>query len=131
MPRDGFREALPDWVTLQGLAEALVVASAGQYQGWGDAVVFAACTATRIGEVAGCRVHDIDTDQWVWTLRRQTTRVPGGLTDRRTKGKRARTIPLIKEIRPLILRRINAAQLRVHSTDFARTRPTRHGEWHF
>lgn len=107
--------ALPDWATLETLAGALVAASSDQYQGWGDAVIFAACTATRIGEVAGCRIHDIDTDHWVWTLRRQTTPGPGGLKDKRTKGKRARPIPLIEEIRPLILRRINAAQVRVQS----------------
>ncbi|MGK8490438.1 site-specific integrase [Nocardia asiatica] len=107
--------ALPDWATLQQLATALVDASAGRYQGWGDAVVFAACTATRIGEVSGCRVRDIDTDQWVWTLRRQTTPGPGGMLDKGTKGKRARTIPLIAEIQPVILRRINAARARVNS----------------
>ncbi|MFJ4914936.1 hypothetical protein [Streptomyces sp. NPDC088726] len=35
----------------------------GHYQGWGEVVLFAACTAARIGEVAGCRVGDIDTTQ--------------------------------------------------------------------
>ncbi|MEV0029560.1 site-specific integrase [Nocardia sp. NPDC050793] len=78
-------------------------------------VVFAACTATRIGEVSGCRVGDIDTDGWVWTLRRQTAPGPGGLKDKGTKGKRARTVPLIEEIRPLILRRVNAAHARLDS----------------
>ncbi|MBF6298994.1 site-specific integrase [Nocardia amamiensis] len=107
--------ALPDWSTLQQLSAALVAASAGRYQGWGDVVKFAACTATRIGEVSGCRIRDIDTEQWVWTLRRQTTPGPGGMRDKRTKGKRARPIPLIEEIRPLILRRINAARTRVDS----------------
>ncbi|WP_435590794.1 tyrosine-type recombinase/integrase [Nocardia sp. bgisy118] len=107
--------ALPDWDTLQRLSAALVAASTGEYQGWGDVVVFAACTATRIGEVSGCRVGDIDTDKWMWTLRRQTTPGPGGLKDKGTKGKRARTIPLIEEIRSLILQRMNAARARVES----------------
>ncbi|WP_228821724.1 MULTISPECIES: tyrosine-type recombinase/integrase [Nocardia] len=75
--------------------------------------MFAACTATRIGEVSGCRVRDTDTEQWVWTLRRQTTPGPGGLQDKGTKGKRSRPIPLIEENRPLILRRINEARARV------------------
>ncbi|WP_232331965.1 tyrosine-type recombinase/integrase [Nocardia puris] len=75
--------------------------------------MFAACTATRIGEVSGCRVGDIDTDSWVWTLRRQTTPGPGGLMDKGTKGRRHRSIPIIAEIRPLILRRINDARTRV------------------
>lgn len=52
--------ALPDRGTLERLAAALVAASAGEYQGWGDAVIFAACTASRIGEVSGCRIRDID-----------------------------------------------------------------------
>ncbi|MET7773775.1 site-specific integrase [Nocardia sp. NPDC005366] len=105
--------ALPDWATLQELAAELVAASAGQFTGWGDAVVFAACTATRIGEVSGCRVRDIDTDRWIWTLRRQTTPGPGGLKDKGTKGKRSRSIPLIDGIRPLIMAHINDARGRV------------------
>ncbi|MGY1896414.1 site-specific integrase [Nocardia gipuzkoensis] len=105
--------ALPDWAALEQLMTALTEASAGRFRGWGDVVMFAACTATRIGEVSGCRVRDIDTEQWVWTLRRQTTPGPGGLQDKGTKGKRSRPIPLIEEIRPLILRRINEARARV------------------
>ncbi|MEU7634201.1 tyrosine-type recombinase/integrase [Nocardia sp. NPDC049220] len=107
--------ALPDWATFQRLAAALVDASADRYQGWGDLVVFAACTATRIGEVSGCRVGDVDTEQWVWMLRRQTTPGPGGLKDKGTKGKRAREIPIIEEFRPLVLRRVNLARARVDS----------------
>ncbi|OXR40662.1 Tyrosine recombinase XerC [Nocardia cerradoensis] len=105
--------ALPDWQTLQNLADALVEASHGRYRGWGDAVVFAACTATRIGEVSGCRVGDLDTEQWIWTLRRQTTPGPGGMRDKQTKGKRSRPIPVIEEVRPIVLRRINAAAIRI------------------
>jgi len=33
---------------------------------------------------------------------------PGGLIDKGTKGKRARTVPLIEEVRPLVARRLNA-----------------------
>ncbi|MEU7141716.1 tyrosine-type recombinase/integrase [Nocardia sp. NPDC046473] len=101
--------ALPDWATLTKLGDALVAASADQYRGWGDVVIFAACTAVRIGEVSGCLVGDIDTDQWIWQLRRQTSPGPGGLKDKGTKGKRSRKIPIIEEIRPLVLKRIQAA----------------------
>ncbi|MFJ4439011.1 tyrosine-type recombinase/integrase [Streptomyces sp. NPDC088923] len=101
--------ALPDWETLVALADALVAASHGHYQGWGEVVLFAACTAARIGEVAGCRISDIDTTQWIWTVRRQTTPAPGGLTDKGTKGKRARFVPIVEEIRPLVAQRILAA----------------------
>jgi len=100
--------ALPDWDTLSRLADELVTRSAGGYQGWGDVVLFAACTAARIGEVSGCRVKDINTDEWTWTIRRQTTPGPGGLIDKGTKGKRAREVPLIEDIRELIERRIAA-----------------------
>lgn len=100
--------ALPNWHVLTTLADALVANSANNYQGWGDVVLFAACTAARIGEVSGCRVGDINTKDWTWTVRRQTTPGPGGLIDKGTKGKRARTVPLIEDIRELVQRRIAA-----------------------
>lgn len=94
--------ALPNWQALIELCDALVAASHEQYRGWGNVVLFAACTAARIGEVSGCRVRDIDTKTWIWTVRRQTTPGPGGLTDKGTKGKRARYVPIIEQIRPLV-----------------------------
>lgn len=94
--------ALPDWETLTQLSDALVARSHGEFRGWGNVVLFAACTAARIGEVSGCRVGDINTADWTWRIRRQTTTSPGGLVDKGTKGKRARTVPLIEEIRPLV-----------------------------
>src|ERR1700737_414353 len=45
--------ALLDWAALIALADALVARSADRYRGWGDAVIFEACTAARIGEVSG------------------------------------------------------------------------------
>ncbi|WP_326836005.1 site-specific integrase [Amycolatopsis rhabdoformis] len=101
--------ALPDWFALTTLADALVERSSGEYRGWGEVVLFAASTAARIGEVSGCRVRDIDTTEWTWTVRRQTTPSPGGLVDKGTKGKRARTVPLIEDIRELVERRIALA----------------------
>jgi integrase len=99
--------ALPDWATLVRLADALVARSTGQHRVWGDVVLFAGVTGARIGEVSGCRVRDIDTSDWIWNVRRQTTPSPGGLIDKATKGKRARDVPLIVEIRELIQRRID------------------------
>jgi hypothetical protein len=81
--------ALADWDALTRLADALVARSADHFPGWGDITIFAACTAARIGEISGCRVSDIDTTHWLWTVRRQTTPSPGGLADKGTKGKRA------------------------------------------
>src|SRR5215472_14094256 len=100
--------ALPDWQALCDLASALVARSADQFEGWGDVVIFAACTAARIGEVSGIRCADIDRDAWTWTVRRQTTPSPGGLIDKGTKGKRARAVPLIEEVRPLVERRLES-----------------------
>ncbi|WP_447008627.1 hypothetical protein ACRAKI_09675 [Saccharothrix isguenensis] len=51
-------------------------------------------------------MKDLDTTEWTWTVRRQTTNGPGGLIDKGTKGKRARRVPIIKEIRELVERRI-------------------------
>jgi integrase len=113
--------ALPDWTALVTLADKLVANSADHYRGWGDAVIFEACTAARIGEVSGCLVRDIDTNDWIWTVCRQTTPSPGelkvgettasggGLVDKNTKGRRARQVPLIDSIRDLVLRRIDLA----------------------
>ena len=99
--------ALPDWQALRGLAAALVARSADHFEGWGEIVIFSACTAARIGEVAGVRHADIDTSAWTWTVRRQTTPSPGGLIDKGTKGKRARVVPLIEEVRPLVQKRLD------------------------
>ena len=104
--------ALADWDALTRLADALVARSADHFPGWGDITIFAACTAARIGEISGCRVSDIDTTHWLWTVRRQTTPSPGGLADKGTKGKRARTVPLILEVRDIVRRRIDAAGAR-------------------
>jgi integrase len=108
--------ALPNYAALEELANALVAASADDrrsdrsgYAGWGDVVKFAACTASRIGEVSGVRVMDIDTEHWLWHLVRQTTTGPGGLTDKDPKSKRGRYIPIMEDIRPMVLRRIAAA----------------------
>lgn len=100
--------ALPDWAALTQLAAALVERSSNNYAGWGDVVLFAACTAARIGEVSGCRLGDINRTEWTWIVRRQTTTGPGGLVDKATKGRRARTVPIIEEIRELVERRIAA-----------------------
>ncbi|WP_329173355.1 tyrosine-type recombinase/integrase [Streptomyces sp. NBC_01477] len=101
--------ALPDWDALDKLAVALVARSAGGFEGWADVVRFEACTATRIGEVSGVRAGDINREQWTWEVCRQTTPGPGGLTDKGTKGKRRRTVPIIEEIRPMVARRLDGA----------------------
>jgi integrase len=103
--------ALPDYAALEELADALVAASADRryhrtFPGWGEIVKFMACTAARIGEVSGVRAMDIDQDEWIWTLIRQTTPSPGGLQDKSPKSKRTRYVPIMPEIRPMVTRRI-------------------------
>lgn len=100
--------ALPSWDALTLLATALVENSRDNYAGWGDVTIFAAATAARIGEVSGVRVGDIDRTNWTWIVRRQTTPGPGGLIDKGTKGKRARIVPLIEEVRDMVTRRLDA-----------------------
>ncbi|RZU48868.1 phage integrase family protein [Krasilnikovia cinnamomea] len=101
--------ALPDWEALTRLADALVAQSHGRFTGWGHVVTFAACTAARIGEVSGVRAADIDRRTWTWTVRRQTTPGPGGLIDKGTKGKRARKVPIIEEVREMVTERLDSA----------------------
>ncbi|WP_435173468.1 hypothetical protein [Actinacidiphila sp. bgisy145] len=95
----------------QGLEDGdlvgLVLRSAGEFQGWGEVVRFEARTATRIGEVSGARVKDIDREAWTWDACRQTTTSPGGLVDKGTKGRSRRTVPIIPEIRPMVARRLD------------------------
>ncbi|MGW1409908.1 hypothetical protein [Streptomyces sp. NPDC002403] len=86
-----------------------MAASHDQYRDCGDVVTFAACTAARTGEISGCRVGDIDTTQRIWTVGRQTAPAPGGLTGKGTKGKRARKVPTVAKVRPLIAQPILSA----------------------
>jgi integrase len=71
-------------------------------------VEFTACTAARIGETSGVRRVDINRTTWTWNVCRQTTPSPGGLSDKGTKGKRARVVPIIPVIRPLVARRLDS-----------------------
>lgn len=76
--------ALPNWSALAELADARAARSADQSPG--HVVIFAACTAARIGEVARGRVGDVDTSSWTWTVRRQTTPAPGGVIDKEPRA---------------------------------------------
>lgn len=72
------------------------------------------------GEVSGARAADIDRDAWTWTVRRQTTPSPGSLIDKGTKGKWARAVPLIEEVRETVAHRIDPYTCSARSPD---TRP--------
>jgi integrase len=74
-------------------------------------------------------VKDINTEEWTWNVRRQTTPSPGGLVDKGTKGKRARTVPLIEEIRELVQQRMAAVNREPDARLFTgpSRRPDHHG----
>src|SRR4029078_5937226 len=61
------------------------------------------------GELSGVRREHIDRKAWTWTVRRQTTPGPGGLIDKGTKGKRARKVPIIEEVREMVTERLDSA----------------------
>lgn len=98
-PRD---LALPDVETLNRLANAAV--KKGQHKCWGDAVVILATTAMRISEVAGLLVGDVDLDQGIISVERQTYPGRGGLVTKATKGRRMRDVPIIDALRPTLER---------------------------
>ncbi|GAA0411574.1 hypothetical protein GCM10009530_75100 [Microbispora corallina] len=57
-------------------------------------------------KTVGSRVADLNRGTWTWMFRRQTTPSPVGTVDKGTKGKRARVVPLIPEVRDLVARRL-------------------------
>ncbi|GGN48659.1 integrase [Streptomyces kronopolitis] len=102
--------ALPDVRTLDRLAASLVERSADGYQGWGDAVRFAAWTGTRFSEVSGLRAQDIDVSTWTWHVRRFTVSEPDGPGERACRGRHQRVVPLRPAVRDLAAARLEAAR---------------------
>jgi integrase len=98
-PRD---LALPDVATLRALVTAVV--EAGGHQCWGDMVIILATTALRISEASGLTVGDVDLAAGVVHVRRQTYPGRGGLITKRTKGRRARSVPIIEPLRETLER---------------------------
>lgn len=102
--------ALPDVRALDRLAASLVQRSSDGYQGWGDAVRFAAWTGTRFSEVSGLRAQDIDVSTWTWHVQRFTVSEPDGLGDRACRGRHQRVVPLRPAVRELASARLEAAR---------------------
>lgn len=98
-PRD---LALPDVATLDRLVSA--VTTTGRHECWGDMVTLLATTAMRISEVSGLRVSDVDLDQGILRVQRQTYPGRGGLITKATKGRRRRVVPIIDALRPTLER---------------------------
>ncbi|MCL6298693.1 tyrosine-type recombinase/integrase [Streptomyces kronopolitis] len=102
--------ALPDVRTLDRLAASLVQRSADGYQGWGDAVRFAAWTGTRFSEVSGLRAQDIDVSTWTWHVQRFTVSEPDGPGERACRGRHQRVVPLRPAVRDLAAARLEAVR---------------------
>jgi integrase-like protein len=91
-----------DVQTLEKLTTAVV--QAGGRQCWGDVVTLLATTALRISEASGLVTSDVDLDQNILHVKRQTYPGRGGLVTKTTKGRRRRVVPVIKPLRPTLER---------------------------
>lgn len=92
--------AIPDLATLRTLADAC-----GQvHQSYSDHVMLAALLAARGSEVAGLRVGDVDWTNRIVTIQRQHYPGKGGLVVKQTKGRRARYVPILDALEPVLKR---------------------------
>lgn len=92
--------ALPDIATLNTLAERC-----GEvHQSYSDFAMLSALLASRGSEVAGLQVGDIDWDQRIVTIRRQTFPGAGGLVTKQTKGRDIRHVPILEPLAPVLER---------------------------
>lgn len=90
--------AIPDFATLRTLADAC-----GQvHQSYSDHVMLAALLAARGSEVAGLHAGDIDWNNRVVTIQRQHYPGKGGLVLKQTKGRRARHVPILDALEPIL-----------------------------
>lgn len=92
--------AIPDFATLRTLADAC-----GQvHQSYSDHVMLAALLAARGSEVAGLHAGDIDWRNRVVAIQRQHYPGKGGLVLKQTKGRRARYVPILDALEPILER---------------------------
>jgi hypothetical protein len=102
--------ALPDWPALTALAEALVARSADHFPGWATSSSSrrAPQPASVRSPASGPATSIPPPGPGLFASRPHPA--PGGLIDKGTKGKRARAVPLITEVRELATTRIAAAE---------------------
>lgn len=74
------------------------------HQSYSDFVMLCALLASRGSEVAGLQVGDIDWEQRIVTIRRQTFPGSGGLVTKQTKGREIRHIPILQHLAPVLER---------------------------
>lgn len=92
--------AIADLATLRRLADAC-----GQvHRSYSDHVMLAALLAARGSEVAGLQVGDVDWTNRVVKIERQHYPGKGGLVLKQTKGRRARFVPILDALEPILER---------------------------
>ena len=92
--------ALKDLATLTSLAEVC----GKVHQSYSDFVMLCALLASRGSEVSGLQVGDVDWDQRIVTVRRQTFPGSGGLVTKQTKGREIRHVPILQHLEPVLQR---------------------------
>ncbi|SDQ21501.1 tyrosine-type recombinase/integrase [Leucobacter chromiiresistens] len=92
--------ALKDLSTLNSLADAC----GKVHQSYSDFVMLCALLASRGSEIAGLQVGDVDWDQRIVTIRRQTFPGSGGLVTKQTKGREIRHVPILQHLEPVLQR---------------------------
>lgn len=80
-------------------------------QSYSDHVVLSAFLAARTSEIAGLLVRDVDWENEVVAIERQCFPGAGGLSVKAPKGRRARFVPIIDPVAP-VLRRLTAQRHR-------------------
>jgi integrase len=89
----------------------IAAACAEAHQSYGDHVILSAFLAARTSEVAGLVVGDIDWTNRIVTIERQCFPGAGGLSIKPPKGRRARRVPIIAPLEP-VLRRLTTQRSR-------------------
>lgn len=92
--------ALKDLGTLTALADRCREV----HQSYSDFVMLCALLAARGSEISGLQVGDIDWDQRIVTIRRQTYPGAGGLVTKQTKGRDIRHVPILQALTPVLER---------------------------
>lgn len=98
--------AIPDLATLKKLAEAC----GKVHQSYSDHVMLAALLAARGSEVSGLQAGDVDWTNRVVVIERQLYPGYGGLVMKQTKGRRARYVPILDALEPVLRRLTDGKQ---------------------
>lgn len=93
------------------IVKRIAAACAEIHQSYSDHVMLSAFLAARSSEVAGLLVRDVDWEDGFVTIDRQCFPGAGGLSVKAPKGRRARFVPIIDPVAP-VLRRLTTQRRR-------------------